>query len=133
MRRWLRRKSRTSGSSSRRPRRGADRAGSCRGFSTIIADLLGKDYLHVKVDWRWKNADEVMQGIRTSEGGIPWYAILDADGKVLATSDGPDGNVGFPDPHKSAGIAHFLKTLRETAQRLTEEDLGSLKTELERR
>ena len=33
---------------------------------------------------------------RQSSGGIPWFAILDAQGKALATSDGPGGNIGYP-------------------------------------
>ena len=38
-----------------------------------------------------------------TSGGIPWFAILDAQGKALATSDGPRGNIGYPArPRRSA-------------------------------
>jgi hypothetical protein len=39
---------------------------------------------------------EVQKKYQTS-GGIPWYAILSPDGKVLGTSDiRPGSNIGYP-------------------------------------
>ena len=96
-------------------------------------EQLGSDFLQVHIDRRWNHADKVMDRLHPGGSGIPWYAILDADGKVLATSDGPDGNIGFPGPHEPDGIAHFLKTLRETATRLSADDLSVLKADLENR
>lgn len=56
--------------------------------------------------------------------GIPWMAILDADGKTLITSDGPKGNIGFPvEPHE---IEHFLAMIRKTAKNLGADELSGL-------
>jgi hypothetical protein len=44
---------------------------------------------------------------------------LDSDGKTLATSDGPDGNVGFEKPQ-------WEKMLRATASKLTAGQIGML-------
>ena len=60
--------------------------------------------------------------------GIPWTAVLDADGKVLATSDGPDGNIGFPSSAEE--IDHFMAMLRTSATRLTEADFAAIKAAL---
>jgi hypothetical protein len=61
--------------------------------------------------------------------GIPFYVILDAEGKTLTTSKGADGNIGFPS--ESAGIEHFLEMLETTRQRLTDEELAEIKAGLE--
>lgn len=89
-----------------------------------------KDYLWVRIDQRWTGSDEVMSAIKPQpRGGIPWFAILDAEGKPLATSDGPDGNIGFPS--EPAGIDHFLSMLQSTSQRMSENDLATLRADLE--
>ncbi|MBW3598836.1 MAG: carboxypeptidase regulatory-like domain-containing protein [Planctomycetes bacterium] len=91
-----------------------------------------KDYIWIRIDQRWHGSDEVMDGIKEGyRGGIPWFAILDGAGKVLATSDGPDGNIGYPG--EPAGIEHFLGMLRSTMQRISEHELTTLREALESR
>jgi hypothetical protein len=94
-------------------------------------DVWEKDYLWIKLDSRWANAEAIGKRLRQkAQGGIPWTAILDADGKVLATSNDKEGaNIGFPqDP---AAIGHFAAMLRATAQRLTAADIAQLTDALE--
>lgn len=103
----------------------------------------------VKIDTdRMKNGARVAKGLRAGkDGGIPWYVILDPgqpllrlkpkkDGSpspedaplqrrkaaVLATADGPQGNVGCP--VTPAERAHFMGTLKSTRLSLTEEELA---------
>src|SRR5262249_35416630 len=58
-------------------------------------------------------------------GRHPWTAILDADGKVLTTSNDAEGhNVGFPSTQP--GIEHFAAMLRKTSTRLTEGEIEKL-------
>jgi thiol-disulfide isomerase/thioredoxin len=92
-----------------------------------------KDYVWVKIDERWTHAAEVMKDIRKgADGGIPWYAILDADGKVLATCNNKAGkNVGFPD--EAAGIDHLVGMFKATAIRSTAADIAALRKALEKR
>src|SRR5690606_32518842 len=88
-----------------------------------------KDYVWIRIDHRWKGSQEVMDSLEAeNRGGIPWYAILDAEGKVLATSRGPEGNIGFPSEPK--GIEHFAEMLNSTRQRMTERDVDQLCNEL---
>ena len=56
-----------------------------------IADILAADFVMMKIDQdRMTNGKEVAARIRTGPpGGIPWTAFLDADGKILVTSDAP--------------------------------------------
>lgn len=85
-----------------------------------------KDYIWVRVDQRWQGSDEVMNRIKAGKrSGIPWYAILDSSGKVLATSDGPDGNIGFPGA--PASIDHFVAMFKSTMQRISEQELAALR------
>lgn len=85
-----------------------------------------KDYVWVKIDNRWTGADELMKEFRNgSSGGIPWFAILDADRKILANSNDADGeNVGYPSDAKSK--SHFRKMIQTTATRLTESEINLL-------
>lgn len=87
--------------------------------------LIGKDYLHVKIDSRMPEAQELVDELREKkEGGIPWMVILDADGKELITSDAESGNIGHPGEPESQ--EHWLKMLTSTRQRLTDDDLAAL-------
>ncbi|HEY3393748.1 MAG TPA: carboxypeptidase regulatory-like domain-containing protein [Lacipirellulaceae bacterium] len=84
------------------------------------------DYILVKMDHRWTGAQEIMKDFRgEADGGIPWFAVLDAEGKILITSNGADGNnIGYPS--EESGQAHFRKMLETTAQRLTPAEIASL-------
>jgi len=85
-----------------------------------------KDYVWVKMDHRWTDAIEIMREMRQgAEGGIPWLAILDSEGQVLVTSNGPDrSNIGFPSG--PSGQAHFRQMLERTAISLSREEINTL-------
>jgi hypothetical protein len=53
--------------------------------------------------------------------------ILAANGKALANSDAPEGNIGCP--VSEAEAAHFFDMLGSTRQRLTDEELDVLRAE----
>ena len=78
-------------------------------------------------------ADEVRDAIGGKAGGLPVYAALDRDGKVLGSStrrglDGKTENIGFPgNPDE---IDHFFKLLRSGAPRLTDAEEASLRRSL---
>jgi len=55
-----------------------------------------------------------------ADGGIPWFAILDDKGDPLATSTGPQGNVGFPTQDEE--IAHFESMLVKAVPQMPESD-----------
>lgn len=86
-----------------------------------------KDYIWVKMDHRWIGAEEVMGEIRDgAKGGIPWIAILDSDGKKLATSNSLESgdNIGYPSAPEAR--KHFSHMLNSTRQRMSEADVQSL-------
>ena len=59
----------------------------------------------------------------------PWIAILDADGKTLATSDIPEiGNIGYPS--EPGEIDHFMGMLRKTVQRTSPAQLAAIERKL---
>jgi thioredoxin-related protein len=96
-----------------------------------VTAILDRDFVVTQVDIeRMTGGDEVMKTYRTnSDGGIPWFAILDAKGKSLATSDGPKGNIGYP--AKPEEIAHFLSMVKGQARRIDRGQLDALKKSLD--
>jgi thiol:disulfide interchange protein len=106
----------------------------CHVLDRFLAEnesLFAADYINLKIDEdRMKNAAPLIKRIRDSKSsGIPWIAILDADGKTLATSDMPkDGNTGYPGEPKE--IRHFMEMLKKTKQRTTPEQLAAIEKKL---
>lgn len=99
-----------------------------------IAALLQKDFVDCKVDADRMVGGQAMLDARRKEvavdgGGIPWFAFLDADGKVLAHSNGPKGNTGFP--YQPEEVEHFVTMLNAARQNLTEQDVAALRTSLD--
>jgi len=95
-----------------------------------IARLLAPDFLELKVDVdRMKNGAQVAERFFSQkQTGIPWYVLLDGEARVLATADGPDGNVGYP--VLDAEIAHFMQGLRTARVDLSDESLAQVETAL---
>ena len=85
--------------------------------------MLQKDYVLVSLDSRNKRGDQVIGKLRSGHdgGGIPWFVVLDAEGKEIVSSDGPKGNVGCP--AQPDEIAWFRTMLERTKKRLTAAEL----------
>jgi thioredoxin-related protein len=103
---------------------GAPWCGWCHRLEKFLADkevetILRQDFVDLKIDIdRMSHGKTVEERYRKSEqGGIPWFAFLDATGKVLATSDGPKGNIGFPAAPEE--IDHFLGMLTAHTRRIS--------------
>lgn len=91
-----------------------------------VAALLAKDYVDLKIDTdRMTGGDDFLKKFNpkagTPEGGgIPWIAILNADGSVVVDSNGPKGNTGFPAADEE--IAHFATMLSKSSKNLSTEE-----------
>ena len=55
--------------------------------------------------------------------------ILDSSGKTLITSDGPNGNIGYPFEPKE--IDFFMEMLKKTASRISADDHEGIRRRLE--
>lgn len=103
--------------------------GPCQMLSRLLLEnrQWEKDYVWVKMDHRWTGAMEIMKELRgEAEGGIPWMVILDAQGNKLATSNLPKSgsNIGFPS--EPEGQVHFANMLKDTRQRMTDQEIDDL-------
>ncbi|MBS0260573.1 MAG: thioredoxin family protein [Planctomycetes bacterium] len=100
-------------------------------FLRANSEVLGADYVDLKIDQdRMAGGRELAVELRAGhpEQGIPWMAILDADGKTLVTSDGPRGNIGHPSEDHE--IEHFIHMLQQTRKQLTDEQIAGLERQL---
>jgi thioredoxin-related protein len=119
---------------------GAPWCGWCRRLDAFLAKpqietILNKDYVLVKIDQqRMKGAAQVIQRVRkpTEGGGIPWFALLDSNARILITSTKPGtGNIGFP-VKPDTEIPYFVYMLKETRSKITDTDIDSIAAELAR-
>ena len=96
-----------------------------------IAAILDRDFVIVKVDIdRMTHGKDVMARVRPNvEGGIPWFAVLDAKGKPVATSDGPKGNIGYPFAPEE--IDHFMALITKEGRRIEASQREQLKRSLQ--
>ena len=94
------------------------------------AAALHKEYVTVKVDTdRMTGGKEMFVSYaKTDKEGIPWFVFLEPDGKELATSVGPKGNIGCP--NQDDEIETFLEILKKIAVNLTADDLAALRKSL---
>ena len=92
--------------------------------------LLAKDFVVRKIDVdRTIGGKELKSRYRAKEDGIPWFCVLDAQGKVLGASvDVKDDNIGFPS--KDEEISAFAALLTKVAKNLTKEDIDALQRSL---
>jgi hypothetical protein len=109
--------------------------GPCHMLSDFLASnrVWEADYIWIKMDHRFTGARELMAELRDdASGGIPWFAILDSNGKKLATSNRESGdNIGFPSSED--GQEHFKQMLLDTRLSMTDDQVdafvGQLKKE----
>jgi thiol-disulfide isomerase/thioredoxin len=97
-----------------------------------IAAVIGKDFVDVKIDQdRMTGGKELLDRYNTAKSaGIPWFAFTDAAGKTIVTSDGPKGTIGFPATPEE--IEHFVKMLKTTKKRITDQEITALAESLTR-
>ena len=95
-----------------------------------VAPVMGKDYVDVKVDIdRMDGGKEIFKRYNPkNDSGIPWFVILDSKGKAKVDCMSEKGNIGFP--YEEHEVAHFLKMLEQTKQRLTDAEITVLKASL---
>jgi thiol-disulfide isomerase/thioredoxin len=95
-----------------------------------VETIFSKDFVDVHLDVdRMPGGQDVLTRYRKSDkGGIPWFAMLDAKGKALITSDGPAGNIGFP--ATDAEIVYFVTMLTTCKERMTEREIADLRATL---
>ena len=97
-----------------------------------VKSRLEKDFVILKIDTqRMTHGQEVVRQVRhKNSGGIPWFAFLGPDGKVLQTSDNAQGNnIGFP-VRPDTEIPIFRKMLMGARKHMTPDDVTGVIEEL---
>ena len=88
--------------------------------------ILGRHLVDCKIDTdRDTGGKAIFEAYtRGKSTGIPWFVFLATDGSTLSTSDGPDGNVGFPST--DGEIAAFGAALKKADPTFTDTELQTL-------
>jgi thiol-disulfide isomerase/thioredoxin len=91
-----------------------------------IAAVLGKAFVDVKIDNDRMSGGKDLYEAHIAKaglkpGGIPWFVFLDGDGAILAHSNGPKGNLGFP--YQPEEVEFFGTMLRDAKVALGEPDI----------
>lgn len=96
-----------------------------------VAPLPAREFVRVHIDLsRTPGGRELHDRYPAAKnGGIPWFLIQDGQGKPLADSNGPSGNIGCPS--SDAEISFFRELLHKVCRSLTEEESAVLKRSLE--
>lgn len=91
-----------------------------------VAPLLAKDFIDLKIDQdRMSGGKEIKARFPASEkAGIPWFAVLDSDGKVIVDSSFQGSNIGFPATEQE--IAAFGEFLKRGTKALSEAEVQTL-------
>lgn len=91
-----------------------------------VAALLKKDFVDIKIDQERTIGGTDMKNKypNAEKAGIPWFAALDPDGKLLASSTDSGANTGFP--ANEAEIAAFGEFLKKSAKTLTAVEIKKL-------
>jgi thioredoxin-related protein len=94
-----------------------------------VASILSKDFIDLKIDTdRTVGGEEVLAEYCKQPGGIPWFVLLDSEGKALATSDKEQRNIGYPvEPQE---IAHFMTMLKSASRQISPDELGKIEKAL---
>lgn len=107
---------------------GADWCGWCKRLERWleredVSPIFSKDFVEVKIDVEaMEGGQELMDSYTDGPAGLPWLAILQPDGTVVATSYAPDGrNIGSPQAEWE--IEHWNTMMRTAAVRITEEEI----------
>jgi type II secretion system protein G len=94
-----------------------------------VAPLVAKHLVVQKIDVeRTLGGQELCDAYGGKGSGIPWFAILDASGKTLATSTDSGKNLGCP--YDDTEIAAFKALLTKAVPDLAAEDMATLERAL---
>jgi hypothetical protein len=109
----------------------ADWCGWCRKMEAFFgrsaaAPVLQKYYTMIPLDLDRNQGALAVTAKLGEKGneGEPWFAIVDAEGKPLATSTGPKGNIGFPGTPEE--YAHFMAVIQGTAKGISTAELETI-------
>lgn len=116
---------------------GTEWCGWCRRLEDLLANdvvgpLIAKNYVVVKLDEEKTEGAKAYRKANAAKlsRGVPWYAVVAADGKVLATSDAGGTNTGYPASRLE--IDTFMNVIRSTAKHLKAEERVVLEAEVRR-
>ncbi len=115
---------------------GSPTCGWCRRLDAFlaredVAPIFGREFVDVKLDLqRMIGSDEIFKKYAPTESeGIPWFAFLDSQGKAIVTSNGPQGNIGYPT--KPQEIEHFVSMLKKASHKLSPAQIEQIGTVLQ--
>ena len=97
------------------------------GMASVLEDNLVVAHINQGTLADGKALREKLAGTPNS-GGVPWFAFVDGDGKVLVNALSPKGNVGYP--YTGEEMGYFVGLLRSVPQ-LSASEIAVMERELQ--
>lgn len=114
---------------------GTEWCGWCKRLDELLANetvapLMRKNYVLLELDQEKTEGAERFREMSaaTESRGVPWYAVVDPEGKVLATSDKDGKNTGYP--VRDDEIETFMAVIATTAKHLDAGELAAMEKEI---
>ena len=97
-----------------------------------IAEIFDSYFVTVKIDVdRYNGGKELAAKFEGEKAGLPFSVMLNSDGKKIIDSFiKPKANMGYPAAPEE--IAHFMKMIKTTAPKISEAQLSTLETALQK-
>ena len=113
---------------------GYPECGWCRIFDKYhstpeVQQIIGKYYVVLAIDWE-NMPDGKAVFSKYAEVGAPSWVILTPEGKVIISSYGPFGNVGYPAEPNESG--YYLGALKKASPAITSDELKTLAQQLQK-
>ncbi|MCS7465640.1 thioredoxin family protein [Stieleria sp. ICT_E10.1] len=93
-------------------------------FLSAYESIFSKDFVPVIVDTRMPDVESVTTRFGRTDDEIPWYAIIDSDGKPIVTSESTTGNIGFPADDEDRD--YFRSMFDQTRRRISDAELDEV-------
>ena len=97
-----------------------------------VAPIVERHLVVLKIDQeKMAGGESLRKQFDKGSGGVPWYVILDGDGKELISANNDGQNIGYP--AREQEMEHFIAMLDKACPNITDEEKATVRRVMEGR